>query len=668
MEIIRTPTFAEIAATCEAIWQPGKGSVADAAELHVNKSGTRAVFSGFDLERMEGHPRSRIFEIELETRKVRKLVPDCANQRSPKYSPSDDFIAYLSDETRVGDFQACLFETSTERIIRLPAVDGWIEYLHWSPDGRKLLLGVAGHGSDVSGGLGAVASSQAASPDRAPWMPDVETGDEAFRWRSAWIYDLGSHALDTIPTVGLNIWEASWCGDSAIVAITSPGSSEGLWYSAEFSLIDPTNGQRRKYFAPVNQIGSPTGSPDGSHAAFIHAICSDRGIIAGDLLISSTRSMNPAKIETGGMDVSHVEWRSNSELLVAGHRNFETVIGSFDLKSGRFTEIWSGLDTTGGRYARVCGGRGSGECLLVGESFRKAPEIARISDGRYQTLASFDLGYGEISEIIGDVLPLTWQGRDGLSIQGWLVTPRFAGPFPVVMNIHGGPVWHWRPTWLGRDAVGLATLALLQRGYAIFLPNPRGSGGRGQDFAGRVRGDLCGEDGYDLLAGLDALAEQGLCDPSRINVMGRSYGGCLTAWLITLDRRFRAAVTVATHVNQISQHLTTMIPQFDELFLQDVYRRSDGRYLDRSPIMFVENARTPTLNIAGALDRCTPASQAREFHNALREVGVESALVIYPFEGHGVRAIPAAIDYATRIVLWFEKHSSFDTDRLESVV
>jgi dipeptidyl aminopeptidase/acylaminoacyl peptidase len=113
---------------------------------------------------------------------------------------------------------------------------------------------------------------------------------------------------------------------------------------------------------------------------------------------------------------------------------------------------------------------------------------------------------------------------------------------------------------------------------------------------------------------------------------------------------------MAPSTNWYSQHHTTNIPYFDVLFLADKPRARTGRYLDRSPLLFADQVATPTLQTTGALDRCTPPGQAVEFHTALLECGVESALAIYPGEGHGVRRFPALIDQCTRTLGWFERH------------
>jgi len=199
-------------------------------------------------------------------------------------------------------------------------------------------------------------------------------------------------------------------------------------------------------------------------------------------------------------------------------------------------------------------------------------------------------------------------------------------------------------------------LMLLKHGYAVFCPNPRGSTGRGQDFIRHVVGDMGGADAHDCLSGLDYLVRQGLADPKRLGITGVSYGGFMTAWLITQDSRFAAAVPVAPITNQVTEHLISNIPHFVSLFLADSFSNLAGKYFQRSPIVHARKVKTPTLNICGALDRCTPPEEAVQFHNALLETGARSALVTYPEEGHGIRKFPAVIDFTARVVSWFEEH------------
>jgi len=651
-DLRETALYREAESIFKALRRPGSGAISDAAE--VSAHGNQAVFTGSLSEGLSGSPPTRICLTDLTTGDTRVMTFGPNADRSPKFAPSGRHIAFLSDRHKAGDFQLYLLDPASGAARATPRVEGWVEYLHWSPDSARILLGVAGHGADVSGGQGSV-TSKSAGEALPSWVPAVESADESYRWRRAWVYELATDRVRQVSPAEANIWEATWCGNGALAAVTSPGPGEGLWYSARLSLIDVATGKARELYTPKDQLGWPAAAPSGKHLAVAEAICSDRWIVAGDLRVIETASGSVKRVDTRGVDITYTEWRSDRHLLLGGHRGFETVVGVYDATTGVFSETWSSRDiTVGGRYIMVSGLGEAGDCVLVGEGFLRAPEIALIRQGRYQTVKSFDLGYAAQVEAIHSVDQVSWKAPDGLEIQGWLLRPSGSGPQPLIVHVHGGPVWHWRPVWLGRSAIPF--LMLVKKGYAVFFPNPRGSGGRGQSFARGVLGDMGGADTYDYLSGIDHLVERGIADPKRLGVTGGSYGGFMTSWLITQDPRFAAAVSVAPVTNQVSQHLISNIPHFVALFLDDTYTNPNGKYFQRSPVMFAKNVKTPTLNICGALDRCTPPEEAVQFHNALLENGVKSVLVIYPEEGHGVRKVPAAFDYAARLVGWFEEH------------
>lgn len=651
-DIRETAVYRQAESLCSAFRRPGSSQISDAVEVNVSPDGRNALFTGTLVETLAGGTPTRICSTDLATGETRILTSGPNNDRLPKFSPSGKHAAFLSDRHRGGDFQLYLLDTASAAVKAAPPVQGWIEYLHWSPDGRRILLGVAGHGADVAGGQGAITSRQVAA-DIPSWMPSLDTGDESWRWRRAWVYELDSGTVRQVSPANLNVWEVVWCGNDAIAAVCSPGPGEGLWYTANLQHIDLQTGESRELYAPNDQLGWPAASPAGKQLAVVEAVCSDRGIVAGDLLMIDVASGKREPIHTRGVDVSHVEWRSERTLLIAGHRGFESVVMLYE--AGEAKEIWRSAEIAStSRYIAVSGFGATGDCALLAEGYSRAPEVGVIRQGEYRTVKSFDLGYAEHAQAIGAIERLTWKAPDGLEIQGWLLLPKGEAPHPLVLNVHGGPVSMWKPAWLGRSR-SVVNLMLLKHGYAVFMPNPRGSSGRGQDFARRVVGDMGGLDTHDYLSGLDYLVERGLADPKRLGVMGVSYGGYMTSWLITQDARFAAAIPIAQISNQVTQHLISNIPAFVSLFLNDRMDNPGGRYFDRSPIMHARKAATPTLNICGALDRCTPLSEGIQFHNALLENGVQSVLATYPEEGHGINKFPAAIDYTARVVDWFQK-------------
>jgi dipeptidyl aminopeptidase/acylaminoacyl peptidase len=362
-------------------------------------------------------------------------------------------------------------------------------------------------------------------------------------------------------------------------------------------------------------------------------------------------------LATNDIDITFTHWRDNKRLLVAGVRKLESVVADLVVSSGKVNERWVSktLCCTNFYYPAAAAVPGTqNHCVVSAVGFRQAQEIQYATGTNAKVLISFaHRGSAAIVRKLRAVEPYHWKAPDGTEIQGWLMRGSDKRPSPLVMEIHGGPVWRWQPSFLARSAYHVM---LSERGYALFWPNPRGSSGRGQDFARMVVGDMGGADASDLLSGLNQLEAAGIADSRRIGVMGASYGGFMASWLITQDQRFAAAVIVAPITDWVSLHLTSSVGHWDALFQASVYTDLKGNYFRHSPIMQAKKVKTPALVICGAMDHCTPPSQAQEFHAALRQNNVKSVLVTYPMEGHGVQTFPAKVDYSARIVDWFERH------------
>jgi dipeptidyl aminopeptidase/acylaminoacyl peptidase len=230
----------------------------------------------------------------------------------------------------------------------------------------------------------------------------------------------------------------------------------------------------------------------------------------------------------------------------------------------------------------------------------------------------------------------------------------------LIVWVHGGPLWSHRSNWMGTSVY---VPYLLEHGYAVFQPNPRGSSGKGRSFGAAVVNDMGGADTHDIISGVQSLIDAGLADPARIGVTGGSYGGYMTAWLITQTDLFKAAVSQYPVTDWSIQHGACSIPDWDELFLDGKPYALDGQYRDRSPIAHAEKVVTPTLFIAGALDGCVPPAQALAMHRALVAYGVRSDCVTYPQEGHGARDLSAVIDVGARVVDWFDEYLGGESGR-----
>lgn len=537
----------------------------------------------------------------------------------------------------------------TDATVRLP---GRIEAVDWSADGRRLLMVVAGRGADLAGIHGG--HTQEAEARTADWLPDVRTDQGSELWRRIWVWDLAG-APRPLTSPPLNTWEASWLGSGHIAAAVSDHHGEGSWYRVRLVLIDAETGAVTEAVVPADQLGVPRGSPDGRRVAFVTALCSDRGLVAGTLSILDRTSGRVTAMPTEGVDVTSIEWRSATVLHLAGLRDCETVNADLDLATGRLSILWASEHLTHGEWAPSAAPIGIAGSLFVAEGYGEAPALVQAEAGRVTVLASLaaPTAAAAMAEC-GTIAPFRWQARDGLPISGWLVSPTGASAAgPLLLDVHGGPISAHRNRWMARLR---ATPLLVAAGWRVLMPNPRGSTGKGDGFVRRVKGDMGGADAEDILAAVDALVAAGLADGDRVAVTGTSYGGFMSAWLPTLTDRIAAAVPISPVGDWMSQHRTTQIPEFDALMLDGSPWSPGGAYFDRSPAFFRQRKPVPTLVMAGGLDRSTPPGQAQECHFAAVASGAPSTLLTYPKAGHSLRSYPEYFDSAARVLHWLAAH------------
>jgi dipeptidyl aminopeptidase/acylaminoacyl peptidase len=658
-DLRESPEYAAVAEHLRRLHEPAFGRPHRVADLVSTSDAGRIVVTGSVYDELEGLPRTALYEVRDGA--LHALTSGGGSAKAARLAPDGSFLAFLSDRAKAEVFQLYLLaEGQLGEARPAPAVPGTVEFLEWSPDGTRILLGVAGLGAEMADaqGSGTAGSGESELP---PWYPEVEAGTPEDAWRGLWLFTPASGELARVSPDGLNVWEAAWSGSGHVLAITSEQPGEDDWYSAVLSRLDISTGEVAEVLRSDVQLGLPAGTPDGRRAAVVEAVCSDRWVVAGNLILLDLAAGTRCDVDTAGTDVTAVQWIDGSRLGYTGQRHLDSVAGVADAGPGPLPETITAkeLVTSAQSWASWFYPAGAftsdGRVIVIRNDYDTPQQIAIVGQGADQVLASLaHAGTDYIRSVAGSATDVTWHAPDGTAIEGVLCTPAGNGPFPLVLDVHGGPIGAYQRSWMMHsNAIPL----LVSRGYAVLLPNPRGSSGRGQEFAAAVVGDMGGADTHDYLSGIDAMIERGIADPARIGTMGVSYGGFMSAWLVTQDQRFKAAVAGSPVTEWYSFTFTTNIPRWGLWFLDNADPEESGNQVHtRSPVMHASKARTPTLLTAGAKDRCTPAGQAREFYQALIGHGVDAELVIYPGEGHGVRQFPAVTDYLTRLVTWFEKY------------
>jgi dipeptidyl aminopeptidase/acylaminoacyl peptidase len=226
---------------------------------------------------------------------------------------------------------------------------------------------------------------------------------------------------------------------------------------------------------------------------------------------------------------------------------------------------------------------------------------------------------------------------------------------PLILNVHGGPAGAFSQSYIGaRGVYPLATFAA--RGYAILRGNPRGSSGYGTEFRRANFKDWGGMDYQDLMTGVDKVIDMGVADSNRLGVMGWSYGGYMTSWIVTQTKRFKAASAGAPVTNLMSFNGTADIPAFVPDYFGGQSWEIPEVYAKHSAMFNVKGVTTPTLIEQGDADVRVPISQGYEFYNALKQQGVPTRMIVLPRQPHGPTEPKMQIAAMQANLDWFEKY------------
>lgn len=312
-------------------------------------------------------------------------------------------------------------------------------------------------------------------------------------------------------------------------------------------------------------------------------------------------------------------------------------------RSGELTEVLGGDVEVGGHAAardRIVAS------VATTHSFG---ELVLIDGGRERTLTAF--GAGAAASGIVTPQERTFTGRDGYPIHGWVAAPEGDGPFPVILQIHGGPY----------AAYGIhlfdETQVLVDAGYAVVYCNPRGSSGYGRAHGRSIRRAMGTVDFADVMDFLDAAIEQDpRLDGSRTGVMGGSYGGYLTAWVIAHDHRFAGAIVERGFLDPATFQGTSDIGTF---FGDEYVGVSPDDIARQSPMAVVDQVTTPTFVIHSELDFRCPLEQATRYYAALKRNGTEAEMLVFPGENHELTRAGQPRHRVQRfeaVLAWWAKH------------
>ncbi|MBI3714360.1 MAG: S9 family peptidase [Burkholderiales bacterium] len=593
---------------------------------------------------------SEIIRIDLQG-KSSLLVSGKHRHLAATQSPISTQIAFLSDRVLDGKLSLMLREESGA-LRALAETPCTLESYHWSADGQYLVALGADHGLNS----GAVNSAM-----RYHWGTEdgPESASNPVAKRRLFRIPANGDAYQEISLNGLSVWEFALLPEG-IVAVVSEDASERGWHHAFLIYLDRDGQQERLRYQPEWQIQGLKPSPDGESVAFLEGWSSDRGLVAGVATTLNLRTGERRQLAGElSSNMTYLHWRDTHSLWFAGWQGMGSVYGLLHVDGQILCSRFEALCLSENQFrAQVCVSPCGSQLAAVREGRGVPPELVykRSFDDEWVRLSYFNRALEDFPDY-PLVHKIEWQGAEGLPLEGLVLLPCESDgqALPMIVDIHGGPSlaskFSFNPN---------SVLPYVAAGYAVFLPNYRGNVGWGAAFARMNLGDPAGREFEDIMCGVDACIAAGFADGGRLGVTGASYGGYLTNWAVATTSRFKAAVAIASISNQISCHYTCE---------HDFHRFINGGSLNedenfdlawhRSPLAQIkknEHPCTATLLLHGREDRCTPLGQAREFHQALRERGLDTELVIYPGEGHQLRKRAHKIDAWYRKRAWFDRY------------
>jgi dipeptidyl aminopeptidase/acylaminoacyl peptidase len=568
---------------------------------------------------------------------------------APTFSPDGRYVYFLSDRSGKTNLYRVLVEGGEAEM--LTDVKGGLGEYKVSPDGRS----VAYAGYEPPADL-----EKAHKEKRDFRIVDADPENFALYTIPAEATDEGKREAKKVFDAKYHVASFDWSPDGKKIAFEHwPAPLADNWTKADIGEVEVATGAVTELAKTAAAESAPHYSPDGRYLAFDKT--SEPVHWPGDSHIALlNRASGEVRLLPDTFDgkPAVLGWTADSKSLV------------FLEAKGTRSELYA-MPIDGppqSVYLPEKGVVGNSAALNVSgthvgfsrESSTDAPEAYFMALGGDSQPTRVSRANDDLAKpAIGETRVIRWKSKDGLAIEGLLTLPvgyEAGKKYPLILNIHGGPAGGFAETYIGRFSI-YPIAAFAARGYAVLRPNPRGSSGYGKEFRYANMADWGGKDFEDDMSGVDQVIGMGIANPDHLAVMGWSYGGYMTSWVVTHTDRFKAAVVGAGVTDLWSFTGTSDIPSFlPDYFEGDTWNQFRN-FADHSPITFVKNAKTPTLILHGEADVRVPTSQGYEFYHALKSLGVTTKMVVYPRTPHGPREPKFILDIAQRNMDWVEKYA-----------
>jgi dipeptidyl aminopeptidase/acylaminoacyl peptidase len=569
---------------------------------------------------------------------------------NPRWSPDGAWIAFTS--SRSGKDNIWLIQADGGESQQLTDIKSGVRSFDWSPDGRQIAFTM----SDPK-------TEREEKDEKA--KNDARVVDENVKMSHLWVIPVardekGKREPRQVTKgqfcVGGGDAAFDWSADGKTIVFSHvPTLKADDWTRADVSIVDVATGA----ITPLAKTGAaetdPRFSPDGK---WVSCIVSDDpptwGFTRRVVLMPAQGGESRTLAATFDEQPGTIGWSADGKWIYATETHHAvTQLMALPVDGGAPKSL-----STGDMVFSASLNRSRNVIGLSAQSLAEAPEAFVTPADQWAPARVSQANAGGPKHPLGHTEVVKWRSEDGLEVEGLLTYPvgyERGRRYPLLLVIHGGPAGVFTRTYIAaRGTYPIATFAA--RGWAVLRCNIRGSSGYGKNFRYANYKDWGGMDYKDLMAGVDQVIGMGVANPERLGVMGWSYGGFMTSWIITQTKRFKAASIGAPVTNLMSFNGTADIPSFVPDYFGTEFWNDLDPYVKHSAMFNIKNASTPSLIQHGESDERVPIGQGYELYNALKRRGAPVKMVVYPRQPHGLQEPRLVLDAARRNVEWFQQY------------
>jgi dipeptidyl aminopeptidase/acylaminoacyl peptidase len=626
----------------------------------ISPEGDWVAFTVSTLDAETDTTRTGIHMVPFAGGEAVRLTAGDKGDTHPRWSPDGRYLAFLSARDDTGA-QVWLLDRRGGEAVRLTEYKGGVSAFEWSPESRRLALIVTDPDPEAEADPGEKRDRAKDPPpkpiviDRLQFKRDG-VGYLTERRRHIHVFDLETKTSIQVTRGPYDHSQPVWSPDGSRLAFTSNRTEEpDSNFNEDAFIVAPAENQEpRRLTTSEGSDTSPAFSPDGRWIAYIEGgdpreiwyATNNVAVVAAD---PEPGDPPRPRVLTEGLDRNLAAPRfspDGTEVLF--------------LLEDRNNEHLAAVSVEGGAVRRVVSGERAvldfdlgarGEIVVLETEPLRPPEVSAMREGALDRITHINDAF--LAGIaLGPVELIHAPGTDGTVIDAFLTRPpghREGQRVPTLLRIHGGPVAQFS------NSFNLEWQLLAAQGYAVIGANPRGSSGRGRDFSQAIWADWGNKDFRDVMEAVDRAIEMGVADPERLGVGGWSYGGILTNYVIVQTDRFKAAISGSSEVNYTANYGHDHYQRHWEAELGLPWENTE-LWIRLSPFFRVAAVTTPTLVMCGQQDWNVPLQNSEQLYQALRRLGVETQLVVYPGESHGIRRPSFQRDLYQRYIDWYDRY------------